>query len=79
MAVIDEIDRLSRRRQALWAGAPADSPAEVSRITTRLADLYEQKRHDHARTSSRRRAEIVRRARVEWELERLVVADRTGV
>ena len=76
MAVIDEIERLSRRRQALWAGGEPDSGAEVSRIAARLADIYEQKRHDQARTSSVRRVEIVRRARVEWELERLVLADR---
>ncbi len=48
---------------------------EVDRITARLADLYEQKRHEAAQSFGSR-SEIVRRARVESELERLM-ADRS--
>lgn len=74
MDVIDEIDRLSRRRQELRLGGEAEDLREVDRITSRLADLYEQKRHEAAQSFGSR-AEIVRRARVESELERLM-ADR---
>lgn len=73
MGVAEEIDRLSRRREVLWAGeVTAESSREIDRITARLADLYEQKRMDAVQASGARRAEIVRRARVESELERLM-------
>jgi hypothetical protein len=67
-----QIDELSRRRQDLWAG-DGDDAAEVGRIGRRLADLYEAKRISSAQdTGGRSRAEIVRQARVESELERLI-------
>ena len=71
--MIDEIERLSRRRQGLWLSvAPSDGSHEVKRIASRLADLYEQKRHEAAQSTSVRRTEIVKRARVESELERMM-------
>lgn len=75
MAVIDEIEHLSRRRQTIWFEGPGDGGGggEVLRLTGRLADLYEQKRHEVAQMTAVKRTEVVRRARVESELERLVV------
>lgn len=72
MAVDAEIHRLSDRRQAVWFGSLGET-AEVARIAVRLADLYERKRFERAQAETgTRRAEIVRRARVESELERLM-------
>ena len=72
MAIIAEIERLSRSRQALWFEATPGCGFEVDRLSSRLADLYEQKRHEVAQATGARRSEIVRRARVESELERLM-------
>lgn len=67
-----EIDKLSARRQEIWAGAPAVSDDEVSQITARLADLYEARRVEEAQVRAGDRAEITRRAKVEAEIERLM-------
>lgn len=67
-----EIERLTAERQALWC-AGGDHGTEIARISSRLADLYEQKRQQAAQAASgRKRSEIVLRARVESELERLM-------
>lgn len=67
----EEIDRLSKRRCEIWAGAEP-SPGEVSSITSRLADLYETRRAEEARGRAGDRTEIARRAKVEAEIERLM-------
>lgn len=67
-----EIDRLAERRQEIWCSGDGEA-AEVVRITARLSDLYDQKRHERtAAFTGARRTEIVRQARVESELERLM-------
>lgn len=67
-----EIHRLSARRQEIWRGA-SDEPGEAQRIAKQLADLYEERRFTQARSvGSRSNTEIVRQARVESELERLI-------
>lgn len=71
--VADEIEALSRQRQRIWFSCEPYRGVEVERITSRLAGLYEQKRHERAQTRARAsRSDIVRRARVESELERLM-------
>ncbi len=65
-----EIQRLTARRAAIWAGAES-TVGEVERIGKKLSDLYERKRHD-AVADRTARPEILRRSRVESELERLM-------
>lgn len=68
----DEIARLNARRSAIWAGAE-NAPGEAARIGKKLADLYDERRSVRAQqTSGRRRPDIVKHARVESELERLM-------
>lgn len=65
------IDRVSARRSELWANN--GDPGEIVVLGRELVNLYEEKRHHVARDrSGRSRAEIVRQARVESELERLI-------
>lgn len=72
MPVQAEINRLAERRQEIWSEGYGEG-TEVARITARLADLYDQKRHETSQTATgARRADIVRQARVESELERLM-------
>lgn len=66
-----KIEALSAQRQLIWRIGVGfeDLPA----IAAQLADLYETKRHDDAATRSGvSRADILRRARIESELERLI-------
>lgn len=65
-----EIERLSRRRQEIWAGAPSE-PGEIKKISDLLAALYEERRTENGQPN-RTRADVIRRARVESELERLM-------
>ena len=74
MHLSDEIHRLATRRQDIWFGRAPGESGEVSRLTLQLADLYEERRSEDARFRSGERAEIVRRARVETELERLMTS-----
>jgi hypothetical protein len=68
-----KIEVLTARRHAIWSGAPEKVVGEAVNIGKQLADLYEQRRHERVRAESgRTRTEIVRRARVESELERLM-------
>jgi len=68
-----EIERLVARRAAIWAGREEGAPGEVQRISGRLADLYEQRRHERTQAATGRKPEDIRRqARVETELERLM-------
>ena len=72
MSVDESIHELSQRRQEIWSGAPAE-PGEAARITAELEELYRERRAEKTFTAiGRSRAEIVRRSRVESELERLI-------
>ena len=66
-----EIERLARRRQEVWSGAPETGPQEVKEITARLAELTERRRVVDAQERAGDRGTIARRAKVESELERL--------
>lgn len=66
-----EIHEVSQQRQACWANG-AD-PIETGRLARKLADLYEEKRILHAQErTGKTKSEIIRQARVESELERLI-------
>lgn len=72
MTPFDEIEKLSARRQEIWAGAQAEE-GEVDRIGTKLADLHEERRISRAKeTSGKGRSEIVRSAKLDAEIERLM-------
>ena len=68
----DRIHAVSRKRQEIWAGAPSE-PGEVERLSKELTDLYRERRASKTRAEvGVTRDEIVKRARVESELERLI-------
>ena len=69
--VQERIDRLVQERQALWAqGRPAGS------LSDELEKAYDERRREMAAQQHGAAAEIIRRARVERELEKLAgVAD----
>ncbi len=69
----DQIEDAARIRQRAWLQRPADA-VEAARQTRLLDDLFEERRQERARTRYGARDQIVRRARVEVELERLVAA-----
>lgn len=72
MDVADEIEKLAERRQAIWAGAETVE-GEITRIGTRLAELHEERRIARAKeTSGKGRSEIVRSAKLDAEIERLM-------
>ncbi len=73
MQTVDErIHELSQRRQEIWSGATPD-PGEIERISKELQELYRDRRAGKTREEvGISRAEIVKRARVESELERLI-------
>lgn len=64
-----QIENVSRERQEAWRSGDAVS---VARLTRKLADLYEDRRIERARRSRGSHEEIVRKARIEVELERLM-------
>ena len=66
-----QIEQVSARRQAVWAGAPEAFTQEAVKLGSQLADLYELRRQERA-SGDRNRGDIVRQARVESELERLI-------
>jgi len=68
----DQINELSRKRHDIWNSGDED-PVEVERITKRLVDLFEEKRSELAKFRGQAsRVDIIRRARIESELERLM-------
>jgi len=72
VTIDEEIAAVSERRAQLWRDRGSD-PAEVDRCTQLLKDLYAQRRDERAH--SERGLDtllILRRARIEAELERLM-------
>lgn len=67
-----EIARLVKLRQDIWGGRAEGAPGEAKRIASKLADLYDERRAMEARDRTLTRADVIRRARVESELERLM-------
>jgi len=68
-----QIEEAARTRQRAWLQRPADA-VEAAHQTRLLDDLFEERRMERARSRYGDRDQIVRRARVEVELERLVGA-----
>jgi hypothetical protein len=68
-----QIEEAAKARQRAWLQRPADAIV-AARQTRLLDDLFEERRQERARTRYGDRDQIVRRARVEVELERLVGA-----
>jgi len=66
-----EIARLSERRQAVWAGAPEETPGEAKLIAKRLEDLYELRREEECAARSGSRDTLKERAKIETELDKL--------
>lgn len=71
-SAFDEIEELSARRQEIWSQGGGEE-GEIDRITARLADLHEGRRIGRAKEQSGKgRSEIVRSAKLDAELERLM-------
>lgn len=68
-SVTESIHEKSRQRQANWAGGITQ---ETQHLTQHLDDLYAEKRQQLAQARHGRREDIVKRARIESELERLM-------
>ncbi len=69
--ISEQIDQLARRRQYLLANESGSD--EIARIGKELDALYEDLRIERARDASGlTRSEIVRRARLDVEIERLM-------
>ena len=66
-----QIEALSARRQELWDSRDP-SPDEVSRIGEKLSHLYEERRRVKAQAMNGTRKEIFHRARIEYEIEKLM-------
>lgn len=66
-----EIDRLSARRQAVWAGAPETVAQETKMIAKRLEVLYEARREEECAAKNGDRDTLKIRAKVETELDKL--------
>ena len=63
------IHEVTQKRQDAWSHG--GDPAEVSRLSQELDFLYEERRIQRASIHGSR-SEIVRRARIEVELERMM-------
>ena len=75
MSTVAELDQqigeLSERRRQLWDSRDP-SPDEVSRIAEKLSHLYEERRRVKAQSENGTRKEIFHRARIEYEMEKLM-------
>lgn len=70
-----KIHRASDQRQENWSAHPLTDPMTTKEITDNLHDLWAQYRLERARTRHGDRAIIIKRSRVERELERLMRED----
>lgn len=71
VSAFDEIEVLSARRQKLWS--ERGDPDEIERITAQLFNLHEERRILRAKADTGKgRSEIVRSAKLDAELERLM-------
>jgi len=68
------IHELSKRRQQIWCEGGM-RPADVQRITAELADLFHDRRVERAQEAHGSRKDIIRHARIEHELEKLMTTD----
>ena len=64
------IHDLSRKRQRLWS--EGGDPVAVRRLSDDLEALYEERRRERARMLHGERRAIMRQARLEYELEKLM-------
>jgi hypothetical protein len=70
---LDRIQKAAQKRQASWLNGC--DPFEIAQLTKKLEELYEQHRLERARDRHGDRFQIVKRARVERELEKLMTQD----
>jgi hypothetical protein len=68
--IADKIEKKSTQRRRALAGEGA--PGDVSRLDAELSELYEELRVARARSNYGDRDVIVKRARVDRELEKLM-------
>lgn len=67
--VDEEIEFLTELRRRIWAGEAEGRPED---ITEKLAELFDQRRRARAEQLHGNPSEIIRRARIEAELERMM-------
>jgi len=72
-STLSKIQSAAARRQREWLkDVEQRDPVLVSRMTARLDELYAERRHDLATRPFGTKDEVIRRARVERELEKLM-------
>ena len=71
MTTDDLIERLVAERKEHWTSGCSE-PGAVAALTKKIDDLYEQRRIERASIGAGSREAIVRRARIEVELERMM-------
>jgi hypothetical protein len=67
------IDQVTEERQRLWREGGRGE--KVDELTRKLQDLYDLRRRSKAELLNGNPVEIIRRARIESELERLMSQD----
>lgn len=72
-----EIERLSERRQEVWAGAPEREDDEARKIGKRLEALYETRREEECAGRNGSRDTLQSIAKVESELDKLATPPRS--
>lgn len=70
----ERIDQLSAYRQQLWSQGVPD-PEEIARVERKLQEAYEDRRIERAQRSHGTRKQIFHRARIEFEIEKLMTGD----
>ena len=69
MSLADQIDQASQQRMTARASGNA---SEAARLTKLIDNLYDKRRRASVEAEHGSRGEIVKRARIEVELERLI-------
>ena len=72
---LDKCLRLAERRQANWGAFPKTDPMVTDELTRQLDAAYAERRRSVARRRHGTTDAIVKRARVEREIERLASAN----
>lgn len=75
MSAIQQIHAAARKRQANWGRYPRCDERTTADLTRKLDELYAEHRLQRARTHHGDVLTIIRRARVEREIERLVTSN----
>lgn len=75
MSSLDTILELAARRQRNWGAHPKTDPSLSDELTRKLEEAYAIRRREVAQSQHGSTADIVKRARVEREIERLASAN----